>query len=255
MLSVVGLGPGDPRHCAPEALDRIAGAEAVVGYSTYLDLLPHDLLWGKEVVSTGMMREVDRCNAAIDLAVRGKDTVVVSSGDAGVYGMSGLVLELLETKGLCDRLDFCVVPGIPALAAAASLLGAPLMHDFAVISLSDLLTPWKTIARRLDMAAAADFVTVLYNPRSKRRDWQLDKALALIAQHRKGSTPVGLVRNASRGKQSVDVDALDDFETSRVDMLSILMVGNSTTRIIETKQGKRMLTPRGYDKKYGLRKI
>lgn len=249
---MVGLGPGDPALCAPEATRSIAEADAVVGYSTYLDLIAPELLDGKHVLSTGMMKEVDRCNAAIDLAVAGENTVVVSSGDSGVYGMSGLVLELVQSRGLQDAMDVRVVPGIPALAAAASLLGAPLMHDFAVISLSDLLTPWDIIALRLEMAAKADFVIVLYNPRSKRRDWQLDKALEVIGKQIHPETPVGLVRNAARENQSIHVCTIARLDTSIVDMLSILVIGNSTTRIIDTKYGLRMLTPRGYDKKYDL---
>ncbi len=224
----------------------------MVGYTTYLELVPPELLQGKDVHSTGMMKEVDRCNAAIDLAVQGKNAVVVSSGDAGVYGMSGLVLELVGARGLNTRLDVRIVPGIPALAAAAALLGAPLMHDFAVVSLSDLLTPWEKIALRLEMAARGDFVIVLYNPRSQRRDWQLDKALEIISVHRSGETPVGLVRNANRTGETVSVHSLKNFDTSLVDMLSILVIGNSTTRTIKTTQGLRMLTPRGYDKKYSL---
>ena len=220
----------------------------VVGYSTYLDLIPAKLLVGKQVISTGMMGEVARCNAAIDAALEGGDTVVVSSGDAGVYGMAGLVLELLETRGLMGSIEFEVVPGSPAVMGAAALLGAPLTHDFACVSLSDLLTPWELIKKRLDAAAGADFVLALYNPRSKRRSDLLEKALAIISGHRAPQTPVGVVRQAWRVGQSVQVGTLESIDTEAVDMLTIVVVGNSQTRIA----GGRMLTPRGYAGKYGL---
>ncbi|MDO9632465.1 MAG: precorrin-3B C(17)-methyltransferase, partial [Humidesulfovibrio sp.] len=200
----------------------------------------------------GMTGEVERCNAAIDLARSGVETAVVSSGDAGVYAMAGLVLELVEARGLALELDVEVVPGIPALCAAAALLGAPLMHDFAVISLSDLLTPWEVIMRRLAAAAGADFVIVLYNPRSVRRRDQLPLALAAIAAHRPGTTPVGLVKRAYRPGQEVIVTSLDGLDVEAVDMQSIVVVGNSATRLVAAKAGQRMLTPRGYAGKYGL---
>jgi precorrin-3B C17-methyltransferase len=200
------------------------------------------------VLSTGMTGEVERCNAAIDLALEGVKTVVVSSGDAGVYAMAGLVLELMEARGLLKSLDLEVVPGIPALCAAAALLGAPLMHDFAVVSLSDLLTPWETIEKRLSAAAGADFVVVLYNPRSGKRKDQLSKALAVLAAHRPGATPVGLVKRAYRPGQEVRTTTLADFDPETVDMQSILVIGNAATRMA----GGRMLTPRGYAGKYGL---
>ncbi|WP_043645443.1 precorrin-3B C(17)-methyltransferase [Fundidesulfovibrio putealis] len=247
-LTVIGLGPGDPALTAPLAVQALADAGVVVGYSTYLDLIPAQLLAGKQVVSTGMMGEVARCNAAIDAALAGGDTVVVSSGDAGVYGMAGLVLELLETRGLLEAVEFEVVPGIPAVMGAAALLGAPLTHDFACVSLSDLLTPWERIEKRLDAAAGADFVLALYNPRSKRRSGLLEKALAIISRHRAPETPVGVVRQAWREGQSVQVGTLESTDPESVDMLTIVVVGNSQTRIA----GGRMLTPRGYAGKYGL---
>ncbi|EPR44738.1 precorrin-3B C17-methyltransferase [Desulfovibrio sp. X2] len=255
-LFVVGLGPGDPRLLAPQALAALTAAQVVVGYATYLDLLPPGLLDGKEVVRGRMMGEVERCTQAVEAAASGRDTVVVSSGDAGVYGMAGLVLEILEARGLLDSVPWEVVPGIPALCAAAALLGAPLMHDFAVISLSDLLTPRELILRRVEAAAAADFVIVLYNPRSKRRRDILSEALAAVARHRAPQTPLGLVRNAWREGQETAVFALAGFDPARVDMLSILVIGNETTRVIATAQpggGRQiMLTPRGYGKKYEI---
>jgi len=246
-LTVVGLGPGDPNLLSPQALEALTSAQAVVGYGTYIDLIDPALLQGKDVVVTGMKKEMDRVAAAVDRAVDGQDVAVVSSGDAGIYGMAGLVLETLETRGLLDEVPVTVLPGIPALAAGAALLGAPLTHDFAVISLSDLMTPWETIEKRLTHAAAADFVIVLYNPRSKRRDWQLPRALELIAEHRAPETPLGLVRQANREGQDVSTHTLGGFDPALVDMLSILFIGNSNTRLASG----RMITPRGYLAKYG----
>jgi precorrin-3B C17-methyltransferase len=217
-------------------------AGAIVGYQTYMALIDPALTAGKKTISTGMRDEIRRCRSAIDEALGGLDTAIVSSGDAGIYGMAGLILELLEENGLLGRLEVEIVPGIPALSAAASLLGAPLMHDFAVISLSDLLTPWELIEERLDAAAKADFVIVIYNPRSRKRDWQLGRALQIILQYRKGDTPVGIVRNAMREGEEILIHSLSGMKETSVDMLSILVVGNSHTRVF---QG-RMITPRGY---------
>lgn len=247
-ITVIGLGPGDAGLLPPMARQALERAQAIVGYKGYIALLEPEILDGRQVLSTGMTGEVERCSAAIDLALSGLETVVVSSGDAGVYAMSGLVLELLETRGLLERVDFEVVPGIPALCAAAALLGAPLMHDFAVISLSDLLTPWELIERRLAAAAAADFVVVLYNPRSGRRTDQLPRALELLASAKAAATPVGLVKRAFRPGQEVIATTLAALDVEAVDMQSILVVGNSATRMA----GSRMLTPRGYAGKYAL---
>lgn len=246
-LTVVGIGPGDASLLPPLALAALERADVVVGYGTYVDLLDPALLAGREVLVTGMKKELDRVRAAVRRAQDGGRVALVSSGDAGVYGMAGLALEILEEQGIAEGVEFSVVPGIPALAAGAALLGAPLTHDFAVVSLSDLLTPWEVIEKRLRLAAEADFVIVLYNPRSRRRDWQLPRAMELIAAHRAPSTPVGLVRSAYREGQSVSACALADFDPAEADMLSILFVGNASTRL----SGGRMVTPRGYLAKYG----
>ena len=218
-------------------------ARVIVGYRTYMRLIEPSVLEGKETIETGMTDEVRRCQMAVEKILEGKDTAVVSSGDAGIYGMAGLVLQIMAEEDLLNRAEVEVVPGIPALSAAASLLGAPLMHDFAVISLSDLLTPWEAIQSRVEVAAKTDFVIVLYNPRSKKRTRQLDKALEVISEHRGGETPVGLVKNAMREGQSVQMTTLSRLDKSKVDMLSILLVGNSRTQII----GNTMVTPRGYE--------
>ena len=242
-LTVVSLGPGDPAYLAPKAKTAMMDARVIVGYRTYMRLIEPAVLEGKETIETGMTDEVRRCQMAIEKILEGKDTAVVSSGDAGIYGMAGLVLQLMAEMNLLNKAEVEVIPGIPALSAAAGLLGAPLMHDFAVISLSDLLTPWEAIQSRIDAAAKTDFVIVLYNPRSKKRNWQLDKAMEVISEHRGGETPIGLVKNAMREGQSVQMTTLSRLDKSKVDMLTILLVGNSRTRII----GDKMVTPRGYN--------
>lgn len=249
-LYVVGIGPGGLNHMTFEAREALALSEVVVGYQTYLDFI-EPLLSGKEVVSSGMMKEVERCQQAIDKAASGKDTVIVSSGDAGIYGMAGLILELLETESrpviglplLRIEPEVIIVPGVSAVQAAASVLGAPLMHDFAVISLSDLMTPWEAITKRLLAAAQADFVVALYNPRSKGRVRQLEEAMAIMLSRRSSLTPVGIVRNACRDGEEKTVTNLGEVLQHEVDMFSIVIIGNSST-FIDT-QG-RMVTPRGY---------
>lgn len=245
-LTIVSLGPGDPLYLAPSASMALKQAEVIVGYKTYIGLIDPGLIEGKEIIPTGMKGEIRRCLMAIEKALEGKDTTVVSSGDAGIYGMAGLVLELLSDKGLMDSVEVEVIPGIPALSAAAAILGAPLMDDFAVISLSDLLTPWEIIQQRIVAAAKSDFVIVIYNPRSKKRDWQLGRVQELILRYRNKHTPVGIVRNAARKEESIQITTLSMLDESTVDMLSTLIVGNSRTRIL----GGKMVTPRGYLKKY-----
>ncbi|MEZ6852579.1 precorrin-3B C(17)-methyltransferase [Halodesulfovibrio aestuarii] len=243
-LKIVGLGPGDSALLTPQAQKAIADADVIVGYTLYVDLVPEALKEGKEIISTGMMGEITRCEKAIEVALSGKDTAVVCSGDPGIYAMSGLVYELAEKH--LDTLEIEVIAGIPALSASSALLGAPLMHDFAVISLSDLLTEWDVIEKRLKAAAEADFVIVLYNPKSKRRDWQLGKALEIVGTVRSADTPVGLVKSAYRKEQKTLVFSLNSFDIDEVDMLSTIIIGNSTTRMI----GEKIVTPRGYLKKY-----
>ncbi|MBI1921391.1 MAG: cobyric acid synthase [Geobacter sp.] len=238
-LYVVGIGPGDPGHMTQEAHDALKDAEVVVGYKTYIDLI-RPLLKKKEVVSSGMMKEVERCGEALRIAASGKTVALVSSGDAGVYGMAGLVLELAKER---DDVEIVIVPGVSAVQAAASVLGAPLMHDFAVISLSDLLTPWELIRKRLNAAAEADFVTALYNPRSKGRVTQIEEARDIFLRGRSPETPVGIVRNACREGEEKVVTTLAEMLDHPIDMFSIVIIGNSRTFV----DGKgRMVTPRGY---------
>lgn len=245
-LTVVGLGPGSAELLAPMARTALEGAHAVVGYDRYVELVNPALLDGKTVFTSPMKKEMERAAKAVDFALAGMDTVVVSSGDSGVYGMAGLMLEHLERNGLLETLELDIVPGIPALCAAAALLGAPLMHDFACISLSDLLTPLDLIMRRVQAAVDADFVMIFYNPRSRKRASYLEEALRLAAVRRGPDTPVGFVRNAFRPDQEVRVSTLGQCDPDWADMLSIVVVGNSTSRLA----GDRIITPRGYYEKY-----
>lgn len=249
MLTAVSLGPGDQSLLTPAARAAIEAADVVAGYKGYIALVSPELLEGKEVVSTGMMGEVERAKAAIEMARSGKRTVMVCSGDAGIYAMAGLLLEILEADGLLDEVPFDVVPGVAAFNSAAALLGAPLMHDFASVSLSDLLTPWEVIEKRLRLAAEADFVIAIYNPRSKKRIEHLQKALDIIGENRDPKTPVGIVGRAYRDGQDVRVVTLDSVDPESVDMQTVLIVGNSATR----ESGGRMLTPRGYHRKYDIK--
>jgi len=260
-LYIVGIGPGRLEHLSQRATEVLRSVECVAGYSMYLDLI-QPLTGGKKILRSGMMKEVQRVEAAIELAMSGKTCALVSSGDPGIYAMAGLVFETCKIKnipvrppgGMADAaagvsvLTVEVIPGIPALCAGAALLGAPLAHDFAVVSLSDLLTPWEVIAERLEAAARADFVIVLYNPKSQKRDWQLSKAQEIILAHRDPQTPVGVVAAAMRPDQEVQVIALRDLHRARVDMQTTVFIGSrSSSRYLDF-----MFTPRGYSGKYDL---
>ncbi|MEI6207229.1 MAG: cobyric acid synthase [Desulfuromonadales bacterium] len=247
-LSIIGAGPGALSHMTEAARQAIAESSVVIGYGVYINLI-RPLLTGKEIVATGMMQEVDRCREAIARAQAGATVALVSGGDAGIYGMAGLVLELLERDITGEDLihpDVRVIPGISAVQAAAAVLGAPLMHDFAVISLSDLLTPWDRIKDRLTAAARADFVICLYNPKSQKRVTQIEEARRIILTARPGATPAGIVRNACREDESATVTTLARLLEHEIDMFSIVIIGNSATFV--DRQG-RMVTPRGYARK------
>jgi precorrin-3B C17-methyltransferase len=223
------------------AVEALVSAEIVVGYDTYIALI-RTLVAEKEVVSTGMMREAERCRMALELAAKGKRVAVVSSGDPGIYGMAGLILELAMQYRPEIRPQVQVIPGISAAGAAAALLGAPLMHDFAVISLSDILTPWEVILKRAEMAAAADFVMVIYNPKSKRRVSQIEEVQRLVLEKRPADTPVGIVREAGRPGEQVTISTLAGFTKEEINMFSLVIIGNSHTFV----QDGKMITPRGY---------
>jgi len=248
-LKVVGIGPAGRQWMCPPAIEAISNAQIVCGYKTYLKLVEDLIGPHQETVQTGMTREKERCQRAIDLALTGKNVVLICSGDPGIYALSGLVFELLKKRGISDNeLLVDVIPGIPALSACSALLGAPLVHDFSVISLSDLLTPWKLIEKRLWAAAEADFVIVLYNPRSKKRTDHLPRALEIVAEHRKDDTPVGIVTKAMRQGQEVHVTTLENLrkkgpDTWNIGMQSLVIIGNSKSFI----WNKKIITPRGYE--------
>jgi cobalt-precorrin 5A hydrolase/precorrin-3B C17-methyltransferase len=237
---LIGLGPGHPRHRTPAAAAAVASADVVIGYGPYVDQADDLLRAHQHVVRSPIGDEVGRAEQALDLAGEGRCVAVVCSGDAGVYAMASIVMELAGRLAPGTAVD--VVPGVTAALAAAAILGAPLGHDHAVVSLSDLLTPWDVIERRLRAAAEADLVVALYNPRSKARTWQLDAARRILLEHRKPETPVGVVRDAGRPGQRVQRTTLVDLESVDVDMHSCVIVGSTTTAVV----GGRMVTPRGY---------
>jgi precorrin-3B C17-methyltransferase len=249
VLYIVGIGPGADRHATPAALAAIAEAELIVGYGTYIKLVRH-LLDGKEVIKTGMTEEIGRARAAVERARAGAKVAIISSGDAGTYGMAGLVFEVLRESGWKrgDSPELRLIPGMTALNSCASLVGAPLGHDFCAISLSDLLTPWPVIARRIEAAAAADFVVGLYNPASGRRTRQIVEAQAILRRYRSGSTPVALVKSAYRKLQHTVLTDLDTFLEYEIGMLTTVLVGSTNTFVFEGY----MVTPRGYANKYTL---
>lgn len=261
-LYIVGIGPGHPEHLSERARDILEQVDTVAGYTTYIDLI-QPLIKDKHIISTPMMKEVERVQAAIDTVRSDRSCALVSSGDPGIYAMAGLVFELCQQQGirLCRPYESLsaenkasavaieIVPGIPALAAGAALLGAPLTHDFAVISLSDLLTSWKLIEKRLTAAAKADFVIVLYNPKSRRRSDQLAKACQIILAHRPAKTPAGVVTGAMRENQKIDIMTLADLPKAAVGMQTIVFIGSRVSSLYLDF----MFTPRGYAEKYKMR--
>lgn len=220
-------------------------SDVIVGYSTYLDLIPQ-FLEGKEVVSSSMMKEVERCKKSIELAENGKTVSLVSGGDAGIYAMAGLVYEIAKEKD--SRINIEIVPGLAAVNSCAALLGAPLMHDFATVSLSDLLTPWETIVQRLEAVAAADFVVALYNPKSNKRTSQIIEARYIFLKHRKPDNVVGIVTAATRENETIVLTTIDEMLKHPINMQSTVIIGNSNTFVWNDK----MITPRGYKNKYEL---
>ena len=223
----------------------------MAGYTTYIDLI-YPVIKDKNIISTAMTKEIDRVEKAIDVALSGRSCAIISSGDPGIYAMAGLAFEICKNKNiritpssLCEKstLSVEVIPGIPALCAGASLLGAPLSHDFAAISLSDLLTPWEVIEKRIEAAASADFVIVLYNPKSKQRNRQLETAQKIILKYRDKKTPVGIVVSAMRKDEMVSIVSLEELHKADVNMQTTIFVGNCKT----FKYLDFMVTPRGYE--------
>lgn len=238
-IYVIGIGPGSLDHLTGQALRAITCSEVIVGYRLYIELV-RDCIGNQQVVTSGMMQEEKRAREVIELAREGKTVALISSGDAGVYGMAGLIYELIE-QSLLD-IEVEVIPGITAVLAAAAELGAPLMQDFAVISLSDLMTPWETIRRRIHAAGEGDFVVGIYNPRSAKRQRQLVEAQEILLQYRSPSTPVGIIWNGTRPSQRKLVTTLLRIPFAEVDMFATLIIGNS-----ETYESRgRIITPRGY---------
>ena len=239
VLYVVGLGPGGSRWMTWEARAALEQAEVLCGYTVYLDLIRGEFP-DKESSSTPMTQEIERCRAALERARSGRTTALVCSGDAGVYGMAGPVLELAPQF---PEVEIQVVPGVTAALAGAAVLGAPLMHDFAVLSLSDLLTPWEVIRRRLELAAQGDFVLCLYNPSSRRRRDHLRMACDIVLVHRGPETVCGWVRNAGRAQEEHQVLTLGELREAQVEMFTTVFIGSAATR----RMGERMVTPRGYE--------
>ncbi|MEA3281209.1 MAG: precorrin-3B C(17)-methyltransferase [Euryarchaeota archaeon] len=246
-LYIVGIGPGNPDLMTVAAQQAIMESDYIIGNTTYLNQI-EPLLPGKKIITSSMGEEIARAKHALELTSGGNTVSIISGGDAGVYGMAGIVLEIAEKDGACAGTRMQVIPGVTAANAAASILGSPITSDSASISLSDLLTPWEDIEKRIAAAAASDFVIVLYNPKSRNRNTNFVRCIEIVRRHKSGSVPVGLVKNAFRGEESAVVTTLenvldyDDF----VDMHTTAIIGNSESRI----WGARIITPRGYHRKY-----
>lgn len=236
---IVGLGPGGRQQMTRRALEAIGDSQVILGYKVYTNLI-EDLAEGKKVLASSMGRELERCKMAIDLAREGHNVSLVSSGDPGIYGMAGPFLELNSKE--TEPVEAEIIPGITAASTGAALLGAPLMHDMAIISLSDLLTPWEVIVKRLNLAAQGDFVTALYNPKSHGRPDYINQAREIFLEHRNPRTPVGIVRNAAREGEEITVTNLDEMLSHEMDMFSVVIIGNSRSYI----QAGKFITPRGY---------
>ncbi|MBR2522316.1 MAG: precorrin-3B C(17)-methyltransferase [Coriobacteriales bacterium] len=240
-LYIVGLGPGNAEHMTIEAVEALKEADLVCGYPVYVELAKQ-VAPSTETFTTPMTREVERCRAALGEAASGKSVAMVCSGDAGVYGMSGLIYEL---AGEYPPIEIVVISGVTAALSGGAVLGAPLTHDFCVISLSDLLTPWEKIEKRLEAAAAADFCTAIYNPMSRKRKDHLNRACQIMLQHKSPQTVCGYVRNIGREGEESWIGTLEELADLELDMFCTVFIGNSQTKEIDGK----MVTPRGYEKR------
>lgn len=236
----VGIGPGEKQFMTEEAFRVLEDVDVIAGYTVYVDLVK-DLYPEKEFFTTPMKKEIERCRWAIEKAEEGRDVAMICSGDAGVYGMAGLLFELARQY---EGVEIVVIPGITAAVSGAAVLGAPVGHDFCLISLSDLLTPWEVIEKRLACAAEADFAICLYNPRSKKRDDYLAKACEIVGRYKEPDTVCGWVRNIGREGQEYRVIPLKDLGAEPIDMFTTVFIGSASTKIV----GGRMVTPRGYEK-------
>lgn len=237
-LFIVGIGPGNKENMSMEAMDAMESSHILVGYTKYIQLVK-SLFPEKEVYTNGMKQEVDRCRKAMELANEGKTVAMICSGDAGVYGMAGPLCQLSPEY---PEVEIVVVPGITAALSGAAVLGAPLTHDFAVISLSDLMTPWKKIAQRLACASEADFCIAIYNPSSRKRADYLQKACQIMMKYKSPETICGTVQNIGRQGQTSEMMTLSELQYRDTDMFTTVFIGNSSTEIING----RMVTPRGY---------
>lgn len=236
-IYVVGIGPGNMEDISVRAYKTLKNVDVIAGYITYIDLVK-DEFKEKEFYVSGMKKEIDRCEKVLELAKEGKTVALISSGDAGIYGMAGIMIEVALGSGI----DVEVIPGITSSVAGASLVGAPLMHDQAIISLSDLLTDWEVITKRIDRASEGDFVISLYNPKSKGRTEQIVEAREIMLKHKAPSAPVALLRHVGREDENYTLTNLDEMLNYEIDMFTVVIVGNSKTYV---KEGK-MITPRGY---------
>ncbi len=239
-IIVAGIGPGSQEDITPAVLDAVREADAIVGYKYYFQFIEPFVKEGCECIDTGMKKERERALQAFELAEQDKNVVVISSGDAGLYGMAPLIYEMKQERH--SDIEIYTLPGISAFQKAASLLGAPIGHDVCLISLSDLMTPWEVIERRIKAAAMGDFVTAIYNPKSHGRYWQLYRLQELFLKERSKETPVGYVRQAGRAEQEIKVTTLGAFDPEDVDMFTVILIGNSQSYIVDGK----MITPRGY---------
>lgn len=239
-IIVAGIGPGGEEDITPAVVQALKASDVVIGYKYYFRFITPLLAEGTECVDTGMKREKARAQLAFEYAEKGRRVCVISSGDAGIYGMAPLIYEMKRERG--SEVGVTVLPGISAFQKAAALLGAPIGHDFCVVSLSDLMTSWEIIEKRIEAAAAADFVTAVYNPKSEGRYWQLHRLKEIFLRSRSAETPVGYVRQAGREEERVTVTTLEAFDPEEVDMFTVILIGNSQTYRFDTK----MVTPRGY---------
>ena len=239
-IIVAGIGPGSAGDVTPAVLEAVRQADVIIGYKYYFQFIEPWLQPGTDCIDTGMLKEKERARQAFEQAEQGRTVCVISSGDAGIYGMAPLIWEMKRERG--SDIEIEVLPGISAFQKAASLLGAPIGHDLCIISLSDLMTPWETIERRIRAAAVADFITAVYNPKSNGRYWQLYRLQEIFLQHRSPETPLGYVRQAGRDEQQVTVTTLGDFDPEQADMFTVVLIGNSQSYIHEGK----FITPRGY---------
>lgn len=250
-LYIVGVGPGHHDHMTFRAKEAIAESDTIVGYTTYVNLV-EDMIAGKDVYRYAMTQEVERAHQCIELAKSGSIVSLVSSGDPGIYGMAGLIYEVLAKSGWNPDVDLPVeiIPGVSALNSCSAIIGSPLMADFAVLSMSDLLVPWEIITKRVESAAAGDFVIVIYNPASKKRIHQLQDSRNIILKYRKPETPVAIIKGAYRDSQTVILTTLDDLpkHSEHLGMISTVIVGNSSTYTYKDL----MINPRGYKSKYNI---